>query len=41
MNYRNCVRYLGESSHEEEDEDVQGNQIDDEDVAAPRGHLLY
>jgi hypothetical protein len=28
-----------EASREEEDEDVQWDQVDDEDVAAPRGYL--
>ena len=30
---------LTESVHEDEDEDVQRDQVDDEHVAAPRGNL--
>ena len=32
------VEPLRESAHEDEDEGVKGNEIDDEDVAAPRRH---
>ena len=31
---------LAEAVHQEEDEDVQRDQVDDEHVAAPRRHLL-
>lgn len=28
-------------AHEDEDKDMQGNQVDDEHVATPRGHLRF
>ena len=33
------VSILPESVHEDEDEDVERDQVDDEHVAAPRGNL--
>ena len=33
------MTFLAESAHDDEKEDVEGDEVDDEHVAAPRRHL--